>query len=219
MPQTDLDVCNQAAGKAGAAPFGSFTEAKPVAYFCKANYPQKKAELLGLHRWVFAKTIVQLTQITPTPANAPFAFAFARPADVVGAFHDFRCGPKLDSGKVHVLQLADYIAADHATVWAEYTANVPEAQWPPWFTALVVTAFGAGIARAALRRGLAGDLDVEAFGTPEQNREGGLMLTAKTADSQNAPKRELTWEGGGALVEARFGGAWPGPSGLRVIVE
>lgn len=205
MPQTDLDVCNLAiVTKAGGEAIGSFDENTPLAQMCLQSYPQKRRELLSAHRWTFAKRLVQLTQITP-PTGCPYTYAFAKPAGTVGQIYSFRQAPDPTSLKVAVLQMGDYIAAQDATVWAEFTGEASEADWPPYFTALVACAFGVDVARACLRRTLADELLVEAYGNPEDHADGGLMLEAKQLDGVNAPQRALGYQDPGPLVSARFG--------------
>lgn len=206
MAQTALDVANLGISKGGGEKIADFAENTSMAAFALEEYPAKRRFLLGLHRWVFAKRVVQLQQIV-LPAGAPYAFAFQRPIGLVGGIHDFRQSPDDRSPKVHVLQLADYIAGDDQVVWAEFTADVPEGQWDPAFTELVATAFAEEVAKAKMRASAAANLHVEAFGTPEQGMRGGLMELAMNTDGRNAPKRTLEWEGGGALVEARVLGA------------
>lgn len=204
MALNDLDVCNQAIAKGGGGEKIDALDAETaLGAFCLENYPRKKAFLLAKHRWIFAKEIVQLTRLSETPANCPMAYAYARPADVAGAFHDFRAAALENSAKVAVSQASDFIASDSPEVWTEYTKVVPESRWEPWFEQLVVTAFAVEVAHIALKRTLAGELYQEAFGSPEMHGAGGLFLQAKQDDSRNAPQRALAYEAGGPLVSVR----------------
>lgn len=205
---TDLDIANRGIREGGGAPIGSFDQNVPLAALAKQQYPARRAELLARHRWVFAKRVAQLGRVAPgsTPAVKLRTYAFTRPNGLVGAIHDYRVGPRDDDPKSDVLQDADFLWSDDAALWVEYTAEVAEATWPPWFQALVATVFAIDVANAKNRRAKAGELTIQAFGNPEEGGEGGMMRTAKMADSQNAPERSLEWRGGGALVEARFEG-------------
>lgn len=207
MAQTALDIANQGIVKGGGAVIGSFNENVPLAVLAQRVYPQKKASMLARHRWVFAKQVAQLQPIVP-PAGCPRAYAFQRPADLIGQIHDYRAGPRDDSVKVDVLQVADHLAADTDTVWVEYTRAIDEAAWPSWFVDVVVCAFAIDVANAKQRRTKAAELLIELQGTPEERGDGGLIAIARQADSINAPKRTLEWENGGPLVEARFAGSY-----------
>jgi hypothetical protein len=212
MPITDLDVCNGAIGQIGGERIDALTEDSPLGAECAEAYPAKRDLLLSKHRWVFANRTVQLARIDPTPAGTPRAYLYQRPSDLVGAIHDFRATAAEADCKVSAVQTADGVAADAPVVWAEYTARVPEAGWPPWFRILVETAFAAHLAGFAQMRTLAATLEVRAFGNPELNGEGGLYLNARVEDGRNAPQRALSYAHGGPLLEARYGGGLGGSS-------
>lgn len=217
MAQTDLDICNRAIGRAGGEKIASLEENSPLAQFCAQEYPQKRAFLLGMYRWVFANKVAPLTRLAVKPDGCPLAYGFARPVNIIGAIHDFRTGQDARSDKVAAIQMADFVAADEATVYAEYTANVHESTWPSWFEELAITAFAVDICGQVGKRGQADSLMIKAFGSPEMAGAGGLCLVAMQADSRNAPQRTLAYEGGGELLNARYGVGLPGPSGLRFV--
>jgi hypothetical protein len=221
MAQTALDICNLAIAEVGGERIDEIGEDTPVGAFCQSAYPATRDWLLSRHRWVFAKQIVQLNRLATTPSGAPMANAFTRPGDVVGAVHAFRDGPREDAWNVPVSQMADYIAADQAVVWAEYTAQRPEATWPMGFHQLVVIGFAEKVARFVMQSSKADELHRKAFGGPQDNGEGGLFLAAKIEDGRNAPQRQLFYDSPGPLIEARFGGGC-GPFGwgpVNVIVQ
>lgn len=217
MSVTDLVLANQAIGRAGGEKIDAFNSDTPLSAFATDAWPEKKAWLLGKYRWVFADRVAQLAQLATTPPGSPFPFAYERPADLGGAIHAFRTTPDVRGAlgfPLCVQQLADYIAADQTPVWAEYTAMVDASTWPSWFQELAVTAFAVDVSRRMLRRTQADEFHQLAFGTPEMNGEGGLMLDAMQADSRNAPERSLQSWDNGALVGARYGiGVGNGPSG------
>lgn len=217
MPYVAVDICNRAIAKVGGEPIEALDEDSPLGAFCADNYASTRDLLLSKHRWVFASRVVQLARLSTPPAGNPRAYLFERPSDLVGAIHDFRAGAAQDAAKVSTLQTADGVAADVTTVWAEYTGQVAEAAWPPWFRNLVETAFAAEVAAFAQMRSRGDALKVEAFGLPEMQGEGGLYLTARQEDGRNAPQRALTYADGGALVAARYGCGLP--SGFTVIIQ
>jgi hypothetical protein len=206
MAQTDLDIVNQSLGIAGAAPLAALDASTPLGAFAVQQWPRRKAFLLGFYRWVFAARVAQLEQLAVTPPECPFDFAYERPADVIGAIHAFRNDPRLQAAlAIEPVQLADYIAAPTTPLWAEYTADVDTATFPPWFNELAAKSFGADCARRTLKETLANTLMVECFGPPEAMGQGGLMLAAMQMDSRNAQQRSLEYADGGALVAARMG--------------
>src|SRR6185312_6799711 len=92
-------------------------------------------------------TLAQLAQVTPTPANCPMKYLYAYPADLAGEVRAVRCGPRADDRDLRFFTADVGIACDHASAWAEYSAQRPEASWSVWFVELVATAFAADIAR------------------------------------------------------------------------
>lgn len=210
MAQTDVDICNLAIGRVGADAIEALDEESPVAAFCAVNYAQKRDWLLSGHRWVFANRTVSLARLTTTPADCPRAYGFQRPGDVIGAIHAYRRGPRDADRAVDVVQAGQLLASDEATVWAEYTARVAEAQWPAWFVELVRVAFAADLAMHLQNRSLSAQLNEEAFGPPALMGAGGLLLAAMQADGRNAPPRQLFYDDPGPLVGARFSSGFYG---------
>lgn len=206
MATLDLSIVNQAIGRAGGEPIDALNDDTPLSAFAMETWPTKKAWLLAAYRWVFAETFAPLEQLATAPPGCPLPFAFKRPADLSGAIHAIRDGSDVRTAcQVQAIQTEDYLAADRAPLWAEYTGGADATRWPPWFTELAIVAFAADVAYRMLRRTLGDEFQAKAFGTPEQNGQGGLMLAAMQADSRNAPQRSLEYASGGALVAARYG--------------
>lgn len=220
MAQTDVDVVNQAIDQVGGEPIEALNEDSPLADFCLRQYPPKRDFILGLYRWVFATTFVQLGRIDPdtllTPP--PLANVFALPGDLIGACHAFRDGPRVDACNVRTLVGDIGACSDAAALWAEYTARKPEAAWPSTFTNFVATAFAADLAGRRPNEALRKQKEELAWGTPDQNREGGLFLQARNADARQAPERALFYDSPGPLIEARMQGFRPNPFAVPPIL-
>lgn len=219
MPQQDVDVCNLAIGKAGGEPIEEIGEDTPLGAHCQQAYPQCRDWLLSKHRWAFAKRVKALNRLTDAPTDWPLTYAFAAPGDLVGAIHAYREGAREDTCTVRVLFSGDGLASDAPSIWAEYTCAAAPATWPAWFTELVATALAVDLARKNQNRTLANDLFTTAFGTVEENFEGGLYGAAVKEDGRNAPQRQLSQDSGwddGPLVGARFGAGLPGVVTVRV---
>lgn len=216
--RTDLDVCNLAIGRIGGEPIEALGEDTPLGAFCQTNYPAKRDALLGLYDWRCCNTHAQLAQISPAPPGTPLKYCYAAPADLIGEIVAFRDGAGPDHCEVRCLVSAAGVSSNHAAVWAEYTAAIAEARWPPWLVEFVAVAFAADLAGRRPDRELQARLYAEAFGTPEQNGQGGKFLAAMQADGRNAPQRQLFggWQPG-ELIEARQAGNWV-TFGLRPII-
>lgn len=216
MALTDVDICNLAIGKCSADRIDALGEESPLGAFCAENYPNLRETLLGKYRWNFANTVRLLSgQEIAATEEAVMTYKFVPPADLIGAVHDWRDHADPERGcRVTVLSINEAYWSDTARVFAEYTATKPEASWPVWFRALVIIAFAEEVALFCQMRTLARDYHVQAFGTPQENGEGGLYATARNEDSRMAPQRTLVaGVDPGPLVESRWGGSTAGMIG------
>lgn len=194
MTYTDLSVCNLAIDRVSGDRLDFMGEETPLGAFCADNYPHKRDYILGKYRWTFANRVALMAQIAADPAEArPLRAKFAKPADLVGAVHDWRdtADPKAKSVTAYVIEANDGFWSDQTPLFAEYTAQKAEASWPAWFRQLVVTAFAADLADHCQRSTLARELRAEAWGTPQENGEGGLYAAARNEDARHAPQRHL----------------------------
>lgn len=223
MIVTDLTLCNMAIDRVSGDRIDALDEESPLGQFCADNYPHKREFVLGKYRWTFANQVALLARLEPDPDEPrPCAYKFARPADLIGAVHDWRdtVDPNAKTRSLYVLEANDAFWCDDATVFVEYTAARPEQRWPVWFRQLVVTAFAADLADHCQRASLARELRAEAWGTPGENGEGGLYATARNEDARMAPPRRLvSGVDPGPLVEVRAGYLRPGSLGFRLASE
>lgn len=212
MSRTALDVCNLAIVRVGGDRIDAISEDTPAGAYCLTDYPQARDWVLGKYRWTFAGKVAQLARRATTPDDCPAAFAFDLPADLIGAIHDYRVAADRRSAKARTQLINGYVAADQETVWVEYTCRADEAVWPAHFVELVRIAFAAGLAASpvAQNQKLAALLYQQAWGTPEQNGDGGLYLASRTEDSRLAPQRmAFGWMDEGELIAVRGNGASP----------
>lgn len=221
MALTDLSLCNLAIGRISGDPIDEIGEDSPLGAFCQENYGQKRDHVLGLYRWTFANRVALLAEnIEPVPVR-PMRHRYARPADLIGAVHDWRdtADPARKRVRPYVLDTDDAFWSDQAPLYAEYTASRPEHLWPTWFVELVVVAFAADLAGHAQMRGVQRDYETKAWGTPSEGGRGGLFGLAMEADARMAPQRQLAaGVDPGPLVEARYGGGGlrPGAYGFTL---
>lgn len=203
--QTDLDIVNGAIAECGGDTIDALDETTPLGAFAAATYAAKRAYCLGRYRWVFATRLVQLAEVA-LPALSPLPHCFARPSDIVGAFNAFRDSPDPNGRTLYVMQQAQQIFARTSPVYAEYTAQVPEAEWPATFAQFVRIAYAADIATQLDQTSKAQGLDMQAWGAPNQfpARDGGMFLAAMLDDAKNAPARNLDEQVcGGPLIGVR----------------
>ncbi|MFN4296970.1 MAG: hypothetical protein ACK4FB_09010 [Brevundimonas sp.] len=194
MSDAAIAICNLSIDRIAGDAIESFTEETPLGAFCARNFPDLQRDLLSKYRWTFANQIARLAEVAPDPAEAaPMAHRFARPGDLTGAVHAWRDHADPAQGRrVHVLDVGRHFWADTRVVFAEYTRMVAPEHWPSWFKTLFQTALAARLADFAQQRTLANRLTSEAFGTPQDNGEGGLYQQARNEDARLAPPRQLT---------------------------
>lgn len=210
MALTDVDVCNLAIGKCSGDRIDALGEESPLGAFCAETYPHTRETLLSAYRWAFCNTVRPLARLEiAADEQAVMTYKFAAPADLIGAVHDWRDhADRLQGCSVYVIQSNGAFWSDAAQVFGEYTAAKGEADWPVWFRNLVVHAYAVEVAHFCQLSTKANQLDQQAFGTPSENRRGGLFGAAMAEDARMAPQRTLVaGVEGGPLIEARFTGA------------
>lgn len=214
MALTPLDICNLAIDKISGDRIESLGEESPLGVFCADNYPHKRGVILGSYRWTFANRVALLSPVAPEPGEPQvMANKYARPADMIGAPHAFRDAPNpRDAERTpYVIDVDGHFWADEGRVFVEYTGETDEARWPVWFRELVIVAFAADLAAHAQNRSLQRDYEAKAWGTPQENGQGGLYEKARNEDARLAPPRQLvSGVDPGPLVGVRALGAWRG---------
>jgi hypothetical protein len=208
-----IDLCNLALGLAGDDGISAFQDNTPMAAFCAQQYPAKRNDLLGKYRWEFANRVVPLARIDPSGLMADrmvAANAFEKPSDIIGVINDYRDqAQKRGARPVYVIEADNRLWADAGAVWAEYTALVDESRWPSWFVELFKYAFAADISRRLQNVSQAREFSQTAFGTPQEQGQGGLFAAAIQADARGAPQRQMFGMDAGELVNVRYDGGNP----------
>jgi len=211
MPATDLEFCNLCIGRIGGDRIADFDEGSPLAIFCAEQWPEKRRMLLGKYRWNFANTVRLLAPAEiGENETAVMPYKFTIPADMIDAVHAFRDHPDpYEAERTPYVMLAnDHFWADEAIVYGEYTGDRAVALWPGYFSELAQVAFTADLAGHAQLTTLQRTLEAKAWGTPQENGEGGLYLTARNEDARMAPPRKLvSGVDAGPLIGARYTGA------------
>ncbi|MFC5374737.1 hypothetical protein ACFPIF_19430 [Brevundimonas faecalis] len=213
MAITDVTICNMAIGRCSGDRIDAMDEESPLGAFCAENYAHKREFILSKYRWTFANAVALLARVDPAAnpdAVRPMAHQYAKPADLIGAVHDWRetADPHQSRRRPYVMEVGGSFWSDETPLYAEYTAQRAEGAWPAWFRQLVVTAFAAEVADFCQLTTKANALRAEAWGTPQENGEGGLYASARNEDARLAPPRQLeTGVDAGPLVQARWGGS------------
>lgn len=158
---------------------------------CAVLYPLLVDALLGEHDWNWARQEMQLAADLDVTPLKKWDKAFRLPADMIaGPFAVFGDGREIGTHAYEIF--GDHLYCDFSVVIVNYRRRKPEANWPPYFTRLVVTAFASQMA-IPVRENLvlSEKLDIEAFGLPQEGRRGGLMGRAMTLDAQSKPIKSI----------------------------
>lgn len=208
MARTDISVCSLALMSLGAAPINSFDTPGDTAKFLKLAYPEIRARVVSSYQWECMKVREELTRVSG--AASGFSYEFLAPGAMVGA----PVGA-WTSNEPWVTATSGFevrgrrVLANYERLWLEYSAVRDEAEWPAWFAELVTGAVAAEIAYMVTDQQSVKDYwEAKTYGTPSENRIGGLMGQAMTLDAQGSGNNPGI--GSNALVDARFGSVYPG---------
>lgn len=208
MARTDISICSRALMNLGAAPINSFDTPGDVAKFLKLAYPEIKATIIGLYQWELFKTMKEMTRAAGTPDG--FTYAFIAPGEMMGppiaAYWSNQPWIRATSGfEVR----GNRILSNYERIWLEYTADRPEGEWPAWFADLVTAAVASELAFMVTDQQNVKDYwEQKTYGSPSENRIGGLMGQAMAIDAQGSGNNPGIADN--AFVDARFGAVYPG---------
>lgn len=208
MARTDISVCSRALMNLGASPINSFDTPGDVAKFLKATYPEIRATIISSYAWECMKVRKELTRESVTPGGFKYSFLF--PGDLIGApVAAYWSDSPWMRGTSGFEVRGRRIVSNYERLWLEYSAERPEAEWPAWFADLVSSAVAAEIAFMVTDQQNVKDYwDVKTYGTPSENRVGGLMGQAMVLDAQGSGNNPGIADN--AFIDARFGGVYPG---------
>lgn len=208
MARTDISICNRALMNLGATPINSFNTPGDTQAFLRVAYPELKETIIGGYAWEAFKVQKELTRTAETPSG--FKYAFVSPGDMLGTpiavYWTDQPWVRATSGfEVR----GNRILTNYEQIWMAYTANRPEAQWPAWFADLMMSAVAAEIAFMVTdQQSVKDHWEAKTYGTPSENRIGGLMGQAMTLDAQGSGNNPGIADS--AFVDARFGAVYPG---------
>jgi hypothetical protein len=204
MAETDISICAAALSLIGVEPITSFDEGTPAAAACARLYPGLRNNLLSMHTWNFAITVAELAR----QANPPTGWeaAYTLPVDLLTPLGFFA-----DSSLRQPITRFDWqngaFVTDPTAAWCLYLRRVSESAWRPPFALLMRYALAAELAMPLTEKpSVAEYWQVQAFGTPADNRRGGQFRVAAYADAKESPAVVLP---AGALFLARHSMSQP----------
>jgi hypothetical protein len=178
--RTPIDVCSYALGLIGIAPIASFDDGSTPSDTANTLYRPTVETLQGIHPWNFNK---RTEQLQPSTEGVPdkWALAYPLPSDCL-LLRSVRVGDvPITWGLANNAVLANTRVEDK--VMAEFTYQVTESEWPPFFLQCVHTKLAALFAAAIARKG-----DLADFWSKEHDK---AMAVAKTADAQQKTQARI----------------------------
>lgn len=203
MALSDVSVCSRALLRIGLPTIASLSEGSDRANVCASLYEDTKLLILSMHDWRFTLRKVQLARLSSTPVNV-WRYAYQLPTNRISGpraiYNSTSVGVQPIIGGFEVF--GSQVLSDEAVLVADYQENVAEADWPPYFTPLVVFAMAAALAPALTdREDLTVEYHARAWGTPQESFRGGLFAQASYRDSLANPAGAFDTS---EFVDARF---------------
>jgi hypothetical protein len=203
MATTRIDLIDSSLMRIGAQPMQS--ESAPNAEQQLAIYDSITGYCLSANPWSWNTVTRPLARLSEAPARY-WSYQYELPEDRLGTpravFNAADCrlpftGFELDDG---------VLKTNAAAIWLRHDKRSQPIDWPGYFQELIQVALMAEFALSVREdRTLRDSLHQQAFGTPSEMRQGGLMGVAMGIDAQAKPSPVLNL-GANPLIAARFGG-------------
>jgi hypothetical protein len=205
IEQASQTLINKMLGRIGAGEIFALDEDTELAGQVVPIYQDLIETLIGEHDWHFARRTFKLDQVAEIAANGysttdkkftnGWRHAFAMPGTRLSSPRRVLTDPRNPDNPLRTFAIEEAtIYADRKPLWAVFTISADPSVWPPLFKQMVIAAGAARFAvPVAHDSKLAAELHVEAYGTPEMERRGGLRGAALAADAAGGPVRAPIW--------------------------
>lgn len=185
----------------GAEPIQSLEEENDKARLCAEFYPDKKRASLSETHWNFATKKRELNKLTEEP-KSEWQYQYQIPSDRIAGPHSVF----YDEHSKNALQkfeiVNDKLMTDYDSIFIDYTYEVDENRFPPYFVDFLTYALAAELAKPITDQTTeAQRLYQIAYGSESDNEEGGKLGKAKRRDSQGQATQVIQDD---PLTEARF---------------
>lgn len=187
---TEVDIANEGLMAFGATPISSFVADAPNVAKVKTVYMRVVPGIFSEYPWSFTKLTKKLERLDePLEEDGLLAngwrCAFGLPIERLGNPQRFLADPRNpDRPLRHFAIEGGKVFADYEKLWALGRFMVNPDEWPPYFHSAIVAALSAELIIPISGNASQYDrLQVSAYGTPSENRRGGMLGAAIKADS------------------------------------
>lgn len=197
-PATPVSLCNRALASFGSAPITTMQDVAPPGPACALVYQNVTDELLAGYDWHFCDDMVKLTPLALTPGDdgfldAGWRYAFALPTPRLKLPSKYMRFPRREDFPIARFEVqSERVYSDEEQLWAVVQMRADESVWPPFFCATVVACLAAElIMPISGNASLYQTLYAKAFGTPQENRRGGMVGEAMRLDAQTKGNKKI----------------------------
>ena len=192
MASSGIDLCSNALLRLGVAPISSFEEGE-AGKTCGTIYQDFITNLLSIYNWQFASTKVQLARLSEAPLSE-YKYQFQLPSDMLKLQKVYYSNNVQASSEIGFRLQGGVLLTDNETIYIDYTRNVDVPEFPAYFVEFAVLALCSVLAIAITDKGdYAGVFRQLAFGTANDNGNGGEFGRAKKLDSMQQPSKVVRY--------------------------
>lgn len=204
---TDIQFANQALWRAGIAnTIADFTGGDLEEKVAASYWPLTSAALT-LTQWRFNTVTVQLSRLASSPPSR-WTYRYSLPADRLGEPMAVYDDATVNYGHQSFEIFEDELWCDDETVFIVYQRRPSSpGKWSPVFRQFVLTDLAAALALDVQQdRSRYETLKIEAWGSLDPSRFGGLLALAVGREAMTTPPEPILPDGG-PLVRALLGGS------------
>jgi hypothetical protein len=204
-PWTDIRFANAALAKFGGGAIATMADVAPPGPKVRLIY-QVVADELFSYPWTFCKITTPLERVVDeAPGSdgmlmAGWRYAHALPVDRLAPPVKYLRDPRFEDCPVQRFAVQnELVYSDDEKLWAVVLVRPDESVWPPYFRTAFIGCLAANLVMPVSgNSGMFDKLDLIAYGSPSENRKGGLVGRAMQADAFNAGSQKINVDG---LVE------------------
>ena len=190
---TEVDICNNGLDLIGARPINSIvnpTTDKEAT--CARLYKMTVSGLLSRHDWKFTNQMKQLAHNADQDPFGGKAYAYKLPSLLLAGPFSVYEASNLGRPVHNYIHARDHIHTDNNTCYVRYHEKTLVETWPEYFVHLASVACASVFAKPIAESGeMATEYRIQAFGSANENGEGGLFGAYKGIDSKSAPLKSL----------------------------
>lgn len=189
----ELEIVRAACNRIGASAPEDLTDEVYHGVTAQRAYKLEARAALALHPWSFAQELVRLTLLSDAPI-AGYQYIHQLPVEetIIGADRVIDDPSIPDDNFTDYKKYGSKIYSNIEDLYAVMRVEVRPHLWNPLFVKAVQTGLAGVLAEALASDSKTADrLIREAYGSPNEERRGGLMRAAINADGFTTPNRRM----------------------------